>query len=110
MFPDAAYHMGRSEWDYWWNPETVNTIGDARAAFAVGARRRMERIEDRVVLFDDGEEVLPGLAAVATVGHTPGHMSFELRDGSNAAMIVGDAIPIRTPKPPPGRESASSTA
>lgn len=92
VFPGAAYHMGRAEWDYWWNPETVNTIGDARAAFAVGARRRMERIEDRVVLFDDGEEVLPGLAAVATVGHTPGHMSFEIRDGSNAAMIVGDAI------------------
>ncbi|MDJ1006237.1 MAG: MBL fold metallo-hydrolase [Paracoccaceae bacterium] len=92
VFPGATYRMGRREWDYWWNPETVNTIGEARAAFAVGARRRMERIEDAVVLFDDGEEILPGIAALETPGHTPGHMAFEIRQGSAAALVVGDAI------------------
>lgn len=92
LFPDATYMMGRAEWDYWWNPETVNQIGDARAAFAVGAKRRMEAIEDAVQLFDDGQEVLPGIAALSTPGHTPGHMAFELRHGSDAALIVGDAI------------------
>ena len=91
-FPEATCMMGRAEWDYWWNPETVNSIGEARAAFAVGARRRMEAIEDLVERFDDGDEILPGVAAVATSGHTPGHMSFELRNGSDAAMILGDAI------------------
>ena len=70
----------------------MNEIGEARAAFAVGARRRMEMIEDQVALFGDGEEILPGIAAVATYGHTPGHMSFEVRQGSDAAMILGDAI------------------
>ena len=92
VFPNATYMMGRAEWDYWWNPETVNAIGDARAAFAVGARRRMEAIEDSVELFDDAQEILPGIAAVATYGHTPGHMGFELRQGVDAALIVGDAI------------------
>ena len=92
VFADATYMMGRAEWDYWWNPETVDTIGDARAAFAVGAKRRMEMIEDSVVLFDDGEEVLPCIAAMATHGHTPGHMSFELRGGSQSALVLGDAI------------------
>lgn len=92
LFYEATYMMGRAEWDYWWNPETVNTIGEARAAFAVGAKRRMEAIEDAVVLFDNGEEILPGIAAVSTPGHTPGHMAFEVRQGSDAALIVGDAI------------------
>lgn len=92
LFYDATYMMGRAEWDYWWNPETVNAIGEARAAFAVGAKRRMEAIEDTVVLFDDGEEVLPGIMATATYGHTPGHMAFEVRQGSEAALVVGDAI------------------
>ncbi len=92
LFYEAAYMMGRAEWDYWWNPETVNTIGNARAAFVVGAKRRMEMIEDAVTLFDDGEEVLPGIAAVSTPGHTPGHMAFEVRNGSDAALVVGDAI------------------
>ena len=92
LFYDATYMMGRTEWDYWWNPETVNTIGEARAAFAVGAKRRMEAIEDAVILFDDGDEVLPGISALSTPGHTPGHMAFEIRQGSEAALIVGDAI------------------
>ena len=92
LFYEATYMMGRAEWDYWWNPETVSEIGEARAAFAVGARRRMEAIEDAVMLFDDGQEVLPGIAAVSTPGHTPGHMAFEVRQGSQAALVVGDAI------------------
>lgn len=90
--PNAAFLMGRDEWDYWWNPETVETIGEARTAFAVGAKRRMESLKDRIAFFDDGDEVLPGIAAVASFGHTPGHMSFELRNGSDAAMVIGDAI------------------
>lgn len=92
LFYDATYMMGRAEWDYWWDPDTVNTIGDARAAFAVGAKRRMEVIEDSVQLFDNGQEILPGIAAVSTPGHTPGHMSFELRNGTDSALVIGDAI------------------
>ena len=92
LFYEASYMMGRAEWDYWWNPNTVNEIGEARAAFAVGAKRRMEAIEDKVELIDDGQEVLPGIAAILTPGHTPGHMAFEVREGNAAALIVGDAI------------------
>ncbi len=92
VFPEASYHMGRGEWDYWWNPETVNTIGDARTTFAVGAKRRLEFLEEQINFFDAGDEVLSGIAAVATHGHTPGHMGFEVRNGSESAMIVGDAI------------------
>ncbi|MEM8577482.1 MAG: MBL fold metallo-hydrolase, partial [Pseudomonadota bacterium] len=92
LFPDATYLMGRAEWEYWWDPGTVDTIGGDRAAFAVGARRRMEVIEDRTIRFDPGAEILPGLAAVEAGGHTPGHMAFELRQGTEAALILGDAI------------------
>ena len=92
VFQEATYLMGRVEWNYWWHPETVNTIGDARVAFAVGAKRRMEMIEDSVELFDDAQEVLPGIASVSSPGHTPGHMSFEIRNGNDAVMVLGDAI------------------
>lgn len=92
LFPDARHFMGRAEWDYWYDPATVDTIGAERAAFAVGAKRRMEMIEDIVEFFDDGDEVVPGIAAVLTPGHTPGHMSFEIRNGPDTAFVSGDAI------------------
>jgi glyoxylase-like metal-dependent hydrolase (beta-lactamase superfamily II) len=91
-FPDAAYHMGRIDHEYWTDPETRNTIGAARTTFAVGAERRLAEIADFVQLFEDGAEVLPGVVARGTYGHTPGHMSFELREGDERLMILGDAI------------------
>lgn len=92
VFPNAAYMIGQAEWDYWTDPETVSTIGEARASFAVGAARRLEMIEDMVTLIQPGAEVLPGVMSHASFGHTPGHMSFEIRSGSEAVMVVGDAI------------------
>jgi glyoxylase-like metal-dependent hydrolase (beta-lactamase superfamily II) len=91
-FQQAAYHFGQAEWDYWSDPDTVDTIGEARAAFAVGAGRRLEAIAERTTFFTDGDEVLPGVMAHATGGHTPGHMSFEVAAGGETVLVVGDAI------------------
>lgn len=92
LFTEATYMIGQAEWDYWTNPNTVHDIGEARASFAVGAARRLAMIEDNIAFFKDGDEVLPGVAARATLGHTPGHMAMEIRNGSESVMILGDCI------------------
>jgi glyoxylase-like metal-dependent hydrolase (beta-lactamase superfamily II) len=92
FFYEAQHMMGRVEWDYWLNPNTVDTISDSRTTMAVGAKRRLETLRDTITLFDDNQEILPGVAARATYGHTPGHMSFELRSGSESVMVLGDAV------------------
>ncbi|MDM7458942.1 MAG: MBL fold metallo-hydrolase, partial [Paracoccus sp. (in: a-proteobacteria)] len=91
MFPDARILMGAQEHAYWTDPATADSIGEERASFYAGASRRLSILGDRVELFDDGDEVLPGITARLTPGHTPGHMSF-LVSGDQPAMIVGDAI------------------
>ena len=92
VFPDAELMISQTEWDYWTNPETVDSIGEARTSFAVGAARRLDAVEDQMRFIKDGEEIMSGVMAHASFGHTPGHMSFELRDGSNAILVGGDAI------------------
>ncbi|MCB1408329.1 MAG: MBL fold metallo-hydrolase [Rhodobacter sp.] len=92
FLPNAEILMGRAEFDYWMDANTVSTIGQARTAFAVGAQRRLEAIADLVTFFEDGAEILPGIAARLTPGHTPGHMAFELRDGSESLMVTGDSL------------------
>lgn len=92
MFPNAQYAIGQSEFDYWMNPETVNTIGESRTTFAVGAQRRLAVLAEQLTFIQDGQEILPGIAAHLTPGHTPGHMAFELRNGSESALVVGDSI------------------
>lgn len=92
FFANAQHMIGKTEWDYWIAPETVDTIEPARTTMAVGAQRRLAAMEDAMAFFEDGDEVLPGVAAVMTPGHTPGHMSFEIRSGSESVMVLGDAI------------------
>ncbi|PXW72871.1 glyoxylase-like metal-dependent hydrolase (beta-lactamase superfamily II) [Loktanella sp. PT4BL] len=92
MFPDATYHMGRAEWDYWTDPDTVSTIDEGRVTFAVGAQSRLELLAEQINLFEDDQEILPGVLSRMTPGHTPGHMAFEVQMGSESIMILGDSI------------------
>lgn len=92
LFPQAKFMIGKTEWDYWMNPNTVDDIQEERTTMAVGAKRRLEMIEDQITFFNDGDEIMPGVAARATFGHTPGHMALEVRQGSESVMILGDCI------------------
>ncbi len=92
VFANATHMMGKTEWDYWINPETATTIDSGRTSFAAGALGRLSLLEDRIVTFGNNDEILPGIGARATQGHTPGHMSFEIRQGHDSCVIIGDAI------------------
>ncbi len=92
VFPNATYMISRTEFDFWIDPAAVDVMPEARKTFAVGARSRLQALEDIIERFDVGAEILPGVLAVDSSGHTPGHCSFEVRSGSESALVVGDAI------------------
>ncbi|PCH50971.1 MAG: MBL fold metallo-hydrolase [Hyphomicrobiales bacterium] len=91
-FPNAKLHFPRVEWDFWRADDTFSKVGEERKTFVIGARNRLEIMEERIVLFNVGDEVLPGIEAVDTAGHTPGHCSFAIHHGSQSLMVIGDAI------------------
>ncbi|WP_102223233.1 MBL fold metallo-hydrolase [Acidimangrovimonas sediminis] len=90
-FPDAQLMIGRAEFDYWRDPATIDTIGAERQNFAAGARSRLDRLADRFTLIEPGDEPLPGVEAMATHGHTPGHLSYIVHRG-DGVVITGDAL------------------
>ncbi|WP_421858776.1 MBL fold metallo-hydrolase [Oricola sp.] len=92
VFANAEFHINRAEWDFWRAEETLDTMPEARKTFVVGARNRFAALEDVINLFDYGAEVLPGIEAVDTSGHTPGHTSFAIHSGGASAMVLGDAV------------------
>ena len=92
LFTNAQHMMGKAEFDFWIDPAAAETLDEGRKVFAAGALRRLQVLEDRLLTFDADTEILPGIHAHASFGHTPGHMAFELRQGNAACMIVGDAI------------------
>lgn len=92
VFTNATFMISAAEFDFWIDPGAVDLMPEARKSFAVGARSRLQALEEFIERFDAGSEILPGVLAVDSAGHTPGHCSFEIRSGSESALVVGDAV------------------
>ena len=90
--PNAQYMISDVEWDYWTGDKATKELPEELLSFAAGAKRYLSAIENNITQFKAGEEILPGIQAVASHGHSPGHTSFEVRNGSESVMVVGDAI------------------
>ena len=55
------------------------------------ARRVLEAgLKKKATPYEWGKEVVPGLLAVETPGHTPGHTSYVLSSGSDKVFIQSD--------------------
>jgi glyoxylase-like metal-dependent hydrolase (beta-lactamase superfamily II) len=89
-FPNATYFVGAAEWDYWMDPDYRSSMPAELHTFAEGAQRDLRAIRDRVVMLKPGDDVVTGLRAIDTAGHTPGHLSLELA-GDEGLIITADA-------------------
>ncbi|MCR4268609.1 MBL fold metallo-hydrolase [Nitratireductor sp. ZSWI3] len=101
VFPNADYRMAEAEWDFWRADGTLSAMPEDRQSFVVGAQTRLAAIEDRIALFKPGAEVLPGVEAIDTAGHTPGHVSFMVHGAETPLLVTGDALtnPISFARP-----------
>jgi glyoxylase-like metal-dependent hydrolase (beta-lactamase superfamily II) len=55
----------------------------------------LEQLAATRTLVDPGEEIFPGIRAMVTPGHTPGHTAYIITSGTRTRLIaVGDAFHI----------------
>ncbi len=92
LFYNARHMMCRTERDFWIAPSTPDLMPPDRLSFVAGAVRRIDVLGDLLEVFEADTEVLPGVQAISTPGHTEGHVAFELRSGSESVLVLGDAI------------------
>lgn len=91
-FPEATYYVAEKEFSFWRDPEVMKNLPEDRQSFAIGAKARFEAIEDRMELVSADDEVISGVGILETNGHTQGHISVELKKGSESLVVLGDAI------------------
>lgn len=95
LFPNAAYMISAAEWDFWASPDVFSKLPEDRHAFAAGAQRIFKAIAEKTRRIQAGQEVAPGIQAVDTAGHTPGHLAFLVAGGGKQVMVLGDALTHR---------------
>ncbi|HEV3358389.1 MAG TPA: MBL fold metallo-hydrolase [Pseudonocardiaceae bacterium] len=84
FFPNARYLVAASEWAPHERGETMPG-GSSRTAV-------IEPLAKHHVPITDGEEIFPGVHALVTPGHSPGHTSYLISSTAGTLVAFGDAF------------------
>lgn len=87
FFPNAKFIFQQAEWDYWMQPDRLESPSNLHLVECVLPLKDTGRVE----LVDTDYAVDEHLTFLATPGHTPGHVSIGVMSGGERAVVVGDA-------------------
>jgi glyoxylase-like metal-dependent hydrolase (beta-lactamase superfamily II) len=94
LFPEAELVMHENEPKHWFDDGKMAQADErARRLYFQAGREQVEPYKDRTRLFTQGE-VFPGVTAVPSVGHTPGHTAYLISSGKDQLMIWGDTVHV----------------
>lgn len=91
-FPNAEVLVPSTEWKFWMDDGEMSRASSERMTGLFKNNRRVFEagLKKKVTPYDWGKEVAPGLLAVETIGHTPGHTSYVLSSGADKVFIQSD--------------------
>jgi glyoxylase-like metal-dependent hydrolase (beta-lactamase superfamily II) len=100
-FPNAQIYMTQADLDFWTDEAKLGNA--ALKPFIEGARKHLLPNRDRIAFVKDGQEVLPGIQAMAAPGHTVGHTIYLITSEGKTLCNAGDiahhhVISVATPR------------
>lgn len=90
LFPNAALMVSEPEWAFWMDDGEMSRAPEGRKGSFETARRVFAPVADDVARFDDQAEIVPGVRAMLSPGHTPGHTTFLVTSGDESLLVWSD--------------------
>lgn len=93
LYPNAKVAVSREDFAYWTNLDNIHDgMSDHLKDHFTGARKNLLPYveEDRVIWVGDGTELVPGVTAIATPGHSPGHIVYRIDSDGETIICWGD--------------------
>jgi glyoxylase-like metal-dependent hydrolase (beta-lactamase superfamily II) len=94
-FPNAEVRVPLVEFNYWMDDANMNAApeGSGLRNGHMNVRRVFGAIPGKFVSkFEWGKEVAPGITAIGTPGHTPGHTAFRVASGNASLIAQADVV------------------
>ena len=88
-FPNAGVSLTETEFNYWTDEAKLSQPG-VPALIAGGARKNILPYADRLSFAVDEKEVVPGITAISTPGHTVGHCIYIVESQGQKLANIGD--------------------
>ena len=86
-FPNAQIYLTEVDYKYWTDEKRFGTPAEGSARTAI---KNLEPNKDRLVFYKDGQEILPGITAMMTPGHTLAHCALMISSGGKTMCNIGD--------------------
>nr|WP_315230424.1 MBL fold metallo-hydrolase [uncultured Albidiferax sp.] len=98
VFRNARIHVGQADLDFFLAPGNQKGVGDYDKAYFEQATRSLQPYvkAGKVNGFRAVTDILPGLKAVPTPGHTPGHAFFVLESKGETLEFLGDILHVQS--------------
>jgi glyoxylase-like metal-dependent hydrolase (beta-lactamase superfamily II) len=94
FFPNAELVMHENEPAHWFDDGAMAKADErSKKLYFLAGREQVAPYKNRTRLFRQGE-VFPGVTAVPSLGHTPGHTAFLVASGNDQLMIWGDTVHV----------------
>lgn len=94
-FPNAEVLVPAVEWAFWMDDgERSRAPAGRMQELFQNNRRVFDALQRRVTPYEWNKDVAPGITAVATPGHTPGHTSYVIASGSERVYVQSDVTNI----------------
>jgi glyoxylase-like metal-dependent hydrolase (beta-lactamase superfamily II) len=87
IYPNAELAISQAEWAWWTEPGNETRSPDSERWNFSNVAKRFGPYAKRLRRFANDGEIAPGIRAIPSHGHTPGHTSVHISDGS-AEMIA----------------------
>jgi glyoxylase-like metal-dependent hydrolase (beta-lactamase superfamily II) len=92
VFPNVPVMVPEREWAFWNDAGEESRASEARRPGFAMVRSKFAPYQGRVTTFRPGAEIAPGITAIGTEGHSPGHVSFLVADGGAQLLVIGDVV------------------
>ena len=86
-FPNANVWITKADYDFWTDESKLS--GDLKV-FIQHARQNLLPYKSRIKWIEDGKDVVPGVQAMVSPGHTVGHSVFIIKSGDKALAVTAD--------------------
>jgi glyoxylase-like metal-dependent hydrolase (beta-lactamase superfamily II) len=94
-FPNAEIKAPAADVAFWMSEENAGKAkDDATKNYFANCRKVLGDVMGKITRYDWGKEAAPGITALDTSGHTPGHSSFAVSSGSATMLVQADVTNI----------------
>lgn len=95
-FPNATLRMDKRDADFWLNEANMAAAPQEAKGFFQGAMASAKPYQEagRLRPFEGSQELVPGVRAQSTYGHTPGHTVYWVESKGEKLVLWGDLMHV----------------